>query len=286
MNTPNRTTHIRLTSHPEPGTAATRFPIRWDAADPRERGPVIGSVTNPADRNVIGAHGGAYSLYRALAISARALNPLARPDLRNTHPVVEHRPAPAMVRARPHRLARSVGPQGRRGLRRRDRHRHRHPPVDRRHQGAAQHAGDPRRHEPPPAQGGRRHPAQVGRRLGHQDRRRSGLAPAGRRRALRRQRAPPPPHLVRADRRHVPGARHARRHAGVPAADRRHHRLYRRRPGGARRSEAHGRLPRARRMQRLRRVRLRHLHLPALPRARHRGMREGGAERRRRHRRL
>src|SRR5918999_2206317 len=94
MNTPNRTTHIRLTSHPEPGTAATRFPIRWGAANPRERGPVIGSVTNPGDRNVVGAHGGAYSVYRALAISARALNPLARPDLRNTHPVVDIGPHP------------------------------------------------------------------------------------------------------------------------------------------------------------------------------------------------
>jgi GTP cyclohydrolase II len=94
MNTPNRTTHIRLTSHPEPGTAATRFPVRWDAATAHERGPVIGTVTNPADRNVIGAHGGAYSVYRALAISARALNPLVRPDLHNTHPVVDIGPHP------------------------------------------------------------------------------------------------------------------------------------------------------------------------------------------------
>jgi GTP cyclohydrolase II len=92
--TGNRTTHIRLTSHPEPGTASTRWAIKWDAADPAERGPVIGSVTNPADRNVIGSHGGAYSLYRALAISARAMNPLARPDLTNTHPVVEIGPHP------------------------------------------------------------------------------------------------------------------------------------------------------------------------------------------------
>ena len=68
MNTPNRTTHIRLTSHPEPGAATARFPIRWGAATARERGPIIGSVTNPADGNVIGAHGGADSLYRALAI--------------------------------------------------------------------------------------------------------------------------------------------------------------------------------------------------------------------------
>jgi GTP cyclohydrolase II len=55
---------------------------------------VIGSVTNPADRNVIGAHGGAYSLYRALAVSSGALNPLIRPDLTNTHPVVGIGPHP------------------------------------------------------------------------------------------------------------------------------------------------------------------------------------------------
>jgi GTP cyclohydrolase II len=95
MTQPNRTSHIRLTSHPEPGTAAIRYPVRWGAADARERGPLIGSVTNPADRNVIGSHGGAYSVYRALAISARALNPLQRPDLTNTHPVVAIGPHPS-----------------------------------------------------------------------------------------------------------------------------------------------------------------------------------------------
>ena len=94
MTTPNRSGHIRLTSHPEPGTATARFPIRWGAADPKARGPIIGSVTNPADRNVVGTHGGSYSIYRALAISARAMSPLARPDLTNTHPVVEIGPHP------------------------------------------------------------------------------------------------------------------------------------------------------------------------------------------------
>jgi GTP cyclohydrolase II len=92
--TANRSTHIRLTSHPEPGAAASRFPVAWDAAGARERGPVIGATTNPSDRNVIGAYGGAYSLYRALAISARALNPSARPDLTNTHPTAEIAPQP------------------------------------------------------------------------------------------------------------------------------------------------------------------------------------------------
>jgi GTP cyclohydrolase II len=94
MNSPNRSTHIRLTSHPEPNAATIRHPIKWGAKDPKERGPVIGTVTNPADHNVIGAHGGSYSLYRALAISARALNPLARPDLHNTHPTAEIGPYP------------------------------------------------------------------------------------------------------------------------------------------------------------------------------------------------
>jgi len=94
MSTPNRSTHIRLTSHPEPNAGTIKHPIRWGAKDPEERGPIIGTVTNPGDRNVIGAHGGSYSLYRALAISARALNPLTRPDLHNTHPTAEIGPHP------------------------------------------------------------------------------------------------------------------------------------------------------------------------------------------------
>jgi GTP cyclohydrolase II len=94
MTAQNRSTHIRLTSHPEPGAATSRFPVNWGSATARERGPVIGATTNPADRNVIGAYGGAYSLYRALAISARALNPSARPDLTNTHPTAEIGPYP------------------------------------------------------------------------------------------------------------------------------------------------------------------------------------------------
>ena len=74
--------------------APARFPIRWGAATARERGPVIGTVNAGADRNAIGAHGGSYALYRALAVSSGALNPIARPDLTNTSPVVEIGPFP------------------------------------------------------------------------------------------------------------------------------------------------------------------------------------------------
>ena len=100
MSSPNRSTHIRLTSHPEPSAATSRHPIKWGAADPRERGPIIGSVTNPADRNVIGTHGGSYALYRALAVSSGALNPIRRPDLTNTQPAASIGPFPQWSNAR------------------------------------------------------------------------------------------------------------------------------------------------------------------------------------------
>ncbi|HRP10615.1 MAG TPA: GTP cyclohydrolase II [Terricaulis sp.] len=88
----NRIGHIRLTSHPGAG-AASRFPIRWGAQSARERGPIIASPTS-SDRNCIGAHGGSYSVYRALAVSAGALNPAVRPDLTDTAPVVQLGPHP------------------------------------------------------------------------------------------------------------------------------------------------------------------------------------------------
>jgi GTP cyclohydrolase II len=93
MSLPNRTEHIRLTSHPEPG-AKLRFPIKWGAATARERGPIIGTVSNPGDRNAIGSHGGSYSVYRALAVSSGALDPIRRPDLTNTYPAAAIGPFP------------------------------------------------------------------------------------------------------------------------------------------------------------------------------------------------
>src|SRR5579884_3088867 len=93
MDRTNRPDHIRLTSHPEPG-GKLRFPIRWGAPTPRERGPIIGTVSRPGVRNVIGSHGGSYSLYRALAVSSGALDPIRRPDLTNTYPAASIGPFP------------------------------------------------------------------------------------------------------------------------------------------------------------------------------------------------
>ncbi|WP_339929909.1 GTP cyclohydrolase II [uncultured Brevundimonas sp.] len=81
----NRTGHIRLNSHPGAGTES-RFPLEWGAATAKERGPVVGTVNSGSDRNAIGAHGGAYSVYRALAVSSGAMSANNRPDLTNTAP--------------------------------------------------------------------------------------------------------------------------------------------------------------------------------------------------------
>ena len=85
--TPKRS-HIRLTSHPG-SRGPVRFPLIWGAPTAQERGPVIATVNSRSDRNAIGAHGGSYSIYRALAISSGAMDPDALPDYQDTSPVCD-----------------------------------------------------------------------------------------------------------------------------------------------------------------------------------------------------
>ena len=61
--------HIRLTSHPGQGAGGAPA-IEWGAADPLQRGPVVGTTTRRAHRNVVGTHSGSYGVYRALAVAA------------------------------------------------------------------------------------------------------------------------------------------------------------------------------------------------------------------------
>ena len=76
---------ISLTSHPgRSGTAS--LPIHWGEGSARQRGPVIGSLSNPAHRNVIGSHSGSYAIYRALAVATGALDPERVADLTDTSP--------------------------------------------------------------------------------------------------------------------------------------------------------------------------------------------------------
>src|SRR6478736_4833176 len=75
--------HIRLTSHSGGFDAP---PIRWGAPTATERGPLVGTTTKRAHRNVIGTHSGSYSVYRALAVAAGALSRQHKADLTDTAP--------------------------------------------------------------------------------------------------------------------------------------------------------------------------------------------------------
>ncbi len=92
MSETNLTKAISLTSHPS--TAGEHAPIHWGAGTAAERGPLIGSLTDVGKRNVIGTHSGAYSVYRALSIAKGDLSAVHKPDLTNTHPVVDIGPHP------------------------------------------------------------------------------------------------------------------------------------------------------------------------------------------------
>jgi GTP cyclohydrolase II len=102
------TRHIRLTSHPGQGPGGAPL-VRWGAADPAERGPVIGTTTHPARRNVIGTHSGSYGVYRALAVAAGNLPRGHRADLTNTAPTSPVGPHPQW--AEPERIV-SIDPWG------------------------------------------------------------------------------------------------------------------------------------------------------------------------------
>ncbi len=70
------------------------MPIQWGAATPAERGPIVGTTTKRAHRNVIGTHSGSYSVYRALAVAAGALSRDHKADLTNTSPTDHIGPYP------------------------------------------------------------------------------------------------------------------------------------------------------------------------------------------------
>ena len=91
MSEKNSPKTIRLTSHPDEDSLAPR--IKWGAADPLERGPIVATLTD--HRNVVGTHSGSYAVYRALAIAAGALGSAHRPDFTNTSPAESIGPFPS-----------------------------------------------------------------------------------------------------------------------------------------------------------------------------------------------
>lgn len=86
--------HVILTSHPSQVFHQV-MPIRWGEKDPHLRGPVIATLREESHRNVIGTHGGSYSVYRALATATGHLPREFRPDLTNTSPATRIGPFPS-----------------------------------------------------------------------------------------------------------------------------------------------------------------------------------------------
>lgn len=85
-------THVVLSSHSNQFDAVR---INWGARDPLVRGPIIGTISNKTDRNVIGTHGGSYTVYRALSIASGHFPADHRPDLTDTDPAVVVEPQPS-----------------------------------------------------------------------------------------------------------------------------------------------------------------------------------------------
>jgi GTP cyclohydrolase II len=71
--------------------------MNWGESDPSKRGPVVVSRQQSTirRRNAIGAHGGSYSIYHALAVASKNLDIDHKADFTNTEPAVTIGPFPA-----------------------------------------------------------------------------------------------------------------------------------------------------------------------------------------------
>lgn len=89
------TSRIILTTYPKQ-IGINPLPMDWGNPDPLQRGPVAvsRSTSTIRRRNAIGAHGGSYSIYYALALASKELKHDHKPDYTNTEPAVNIGPFP------------------------------------------------------------------------------------------------------------------------------------------------------------------------------------------------
>lgn len=86
--------YISLTTH-DGEFGSNPVPMNWGNPDPAVRGPVIATVKHGGQRNAIGAHGGGYCIYTALAVACGELNPNHIPNLKKTEPTDDFGPFPS-----------------------------------------------------------------------------------------------------------------------------------------------------------------------------------------------
>ncbi|KAL8404087.1 hypothetical protein RB594_009083 [Gaeumannomyces avenae] len=89
------TSRIILTTYPKQ-IGINPIPMNWGAGDAAKRGPIVVSRSSSTirRRNAIGAHGGGYAIYYALALASKELKTDHRPDFTNTEPAAEIGPFP------------------------------------------------------------------------------------------------------------------------------------------------------------------------------------------------
>ncbi|CEI39617.1 unnamed protein product [Fusarium venenatum] len=89
------TSRIILTTYPKQ-IGINPLPMDWGNSDPVKRGPIVVSraATTIRRRNAVGAHGGSYSIYYALAVASKELDSDHRPDFTNTEPAANIGPFP------------------------------------------------------------------------------------------------------------------------------------------------------------------------------------------------
>ena len=92
---PIQTSKIILTTYPSQ-SGINPLPMSWGQKIALRRGPVVVSrgKTSVRRRNAIGAHGGSYSIYYALAVASKNLDSDHKPDFTNTEPAVNIGPFP------------------------------------------------------------------------------------------------------------------------------------------------------------------------------------------------
>ncbi|KAH8821710.1 GTP cyclohydrolase-like protein II [Xylogone sp. PMI_703] len=89
------TSRIILTTYPGQ-VGINPLPMDWGNSDFQKRGPVVvsRSKTTIRRRNAIGAHGGSYSIYYALAVASNEIKVDHKPDFTNTEPAANIGPFP------------------------------------------------------------------------------------------------------------------------------------------------------------------------------------------------
>lgn len=68
--------------------------VKWASAAPADRGPIVAGLDAGLQRNAIGVHAGAFSVYQALAVATGELSPQHRPDLTGVAPPTGFGPFP------------------------------------------------------------------------------------------------------------------------------------------------------------------------------------------------